>query len=70
MIANATLLTRREAAECLRQSVRMVDMLIASGELPAVRIGRSVRIRPSAIEYFISARESRIKVKVNRRAKA
>jgi hypothetical protein len=48
----------------------MVDMLIASGELPAVRIERSVRIRPSAIEYFISARESRIKVKVNRRAKA
>jgi excisionase family DNA binding protein len=69
MFAKAQLLTRREAAECLRQSVRMVDMLIASGELPAVRIGRSVRIRPSAIEYFISARESRIKVKVNRRAK-
>lgn len=42
----------------------MVDMLIASGELPAVRI------RSSAIVYFISARESRIKVKVNRRAKA
>lgn len=70
MFANATLLTRKEAAESLRQSVRMVDMLIASGELPAVRIGRSVRIRPSAIEYFISARESRVKVKINRRARA
>lgn len=70
MLANAQLLTRREAAECLRQSVRMVDMLIASGELPAVRIGRSVRIRPSAIEYFISARESRTKIKINRRARA
>lgn len=70
-MANATvsrsLLKREEAAECLNQSVRMVDMLIASGELAAVRIGRSVRIRPSAIEYFIEARESRVKVKINRK---
>lgn len=70
MFASSSLLTRREAAQSLRQSVRMVDMLIAAGELPAVRIGRSVRIRPSAIEYFISARESRIKIKVNRRVRA
>ena len=66
--ASKILLKREEAAECLSQSVRMVDMLIAAGELPAVRIGRSVRIRPSAIEYFIEARESRGKVKINRRA--
>ena len=66
MITAAPLLTRREAAESLRQSVRMIDMLIASGELPAVRIGRSVRIRPSSLDYFVEARESRVKVKINR----
>lgn len=47
----------------------MIDMLIASGELPAVRIGRSVRVRPSSIDYFIEARESRVKIKVNRSKK-
>jgi excisionase family DNA binding protein len=67
MIATQPLLTRQETADSLRQSVRKVDMLIESGELPAVRIGRSVRIRPSAIEYFIEARETRTKVKVNRK---
>ncbi len=66
MIATSPLLTRQESAERLNQSVRTVDKLIESGELPAVRIGRSIRIRPSAIEYFIEARESRVKVKVNR----
>lgn len=68
--ATKQLLTRNEAAECLHQSVRMVDMLIASGELAAVRIGRSVRVRPLAIERFIEARESRVKVKVNPRNKS
>ncbi len=66
VIANSPLLTRQESAERLRQSVRTVDKLIESGELPVVRIGRSIRIRPSAIEYFIEARESRVKIKINR----
>lgn len=60
MTATSTLLKRPEAAERLRQSTRNVDKLIASGELPAVRIGRSVLVRESAIEYFIEARESRV----------
>ena len=68
MIATQPLLTRKEAAESLGQSTLKIDMLIASGELPAVRIGRSVRVRPSAIEHFIEARESRVKIKVKRRA--
>jgi excisionase family DNA binding protein len=70
VIANSTLLNRPEAAERLRQSVRNIDKLIASGELPSVRIGRSVFVRESAIEYFIEARESRVKVKVNRKVRA
>jgi len=67
VIATAPLLTRQESAERLNQSVRTIDNLIAAGELQVVRIGRSIRIRPSAIEYFIEARESRVKVKINRR---
>lgn len=63
-----SLLTREEAAEALCQSVRSIDYLIAAGELPAVRIGRSVRVRPSSIDYFVEARESRVKIKINRRA--
>ena len=59
MVANKQLLTRQEAAESLSVSIRKLDMLIASGDLPAVRMGKAVRVRPSAIEYFIEARESR-----------
>ena len=53
------LLTRREAAKALSISIRLVDKLVATGDLPAVRIGKSVRFRPSALEYLIEARESR-----------
>ncbi len=53
------LLTRQEAAEALAISIRKVDLLIEAGDLPAVRIGRSIRIRPSALDYMIEARESR-----------
>ena len=58
-IATKQLLTRPEAAEALSLSVRMIDELVKSGDLPVVRIGRSCRFRPSALEYFIEARESR-----------
>jgi len=53
------LMTRQEAAESLSVSIRKLDMLIASGDLPVVRMGKAVRVRPSAIEYLIEARESR-----------
>lgn len=67
MIATTPLLTRQESAARLSQSVRTIDNLIASGDLPVVRIGRSIRIRPSAIDYFIEARESRVKMNVRRK---
>ena len=41
------LLTREEAAERLRIHLRTVQRLIVSKELPAVRIGRHVRIDPA-----------------------
>jgi excisionase family DNA binding protein len=60
VLATNQLMTRSEAAEALALSVRMIDELVKSGDLPTVRIGRSVRFRPSALEYFVEARESRM----------
>lgn len=60
------LYTVKEAAEFLRCSARTVRRIIATGELPAVplRVGAGVRrqpvswrIRESAIERFLRARE-------------
>lgn len=41
----ADLLTRAEVAQYLRVSDRTVSRLIRAGQLPALRIGRAVRIR-------------------------
>lgn len=64
MNEKSLLLKRNEAAERLRQSVRNIDKLIASGKLPSIRIGRSVLVRESAIEDFIEAHELRGKVNI------
>jgi excisionase family DNA binding protein len=48
------LLTRENLAEAWQTSVRTIDRYIASGELEVVRIGRSVRIRPSAAMRLLS----------------
>jgi excisionase family DNA binding protein len=53
------LLLRQDAANIMSQCLRSVDEAIASGDLEIVRIGRSVRIRPSALEAFIEARTTR-----------
>ncbi len=42
----APLLTPAEVTRLLNVSLRTVRRLIASGDLPVVRIGRSIRIRP------------------------
>lgn len=57
--ATPLLLTRFDAATALAVSLRTVDELIARGDLPVVRLGGCVRIRPSAIDYLIEARESK-----------
>ena len=67
VIANSPLLKRPEAAGRLRQSIRNFDKLVADGTIPVVRIGRSVLVRESAIDNFIEARESRVKIKVHRK---
>lgn len=57
--ANAPLLNRKESGTILGVSLRTVDELISTGDLPVVRLGRAVRIRPSALDYLIEARETR-----------
>ena len=54
----APLLTRQQAAASLGVSLRTIDNLATSGDLPTIRIGAAVRIRPSALEYFCEAHES------------
>jgi len=58
--AALSLLTRQDAAIALATCLRTVDEAIASGNIEIVRIGRSVRIRPSALESFIDARTTRV----------
>ena len=45
---------RREAAQSLSLSIRSIDKLIASGQLPTTRIGRSVRVHVGTLEAFAS----------------
>jgi excisionase family DNA binding protein len=54
-----SLLTRQDVARSLSTCLRTIDEAIASGDIEIVRIGRSVRIRPSALEEFIEARITR-----------
>ena len=52
------LLTIPEAAEALRVSTRTVSRFLRDNNLPALRIGRSVRIRRSDLEEFMRAHPS------------
>ncbi len=51
----ASHLTVQEVAAQLRVSQRTVRRLISRGQLQVVRIGRSVRITPAAIEAMLEA---------------
>jgi excisionase family DNA binding protein len=52
------LLTRAEAARYLRVSDRTVSRLIRTGQLPALRIGRAVRIRQSDLLEMLNGKPS------------
>jgi excisionase family DNA binding protein len=45
---------RREAADALRVSLRMLDYLLAQGELRGKRIGRRVVIPKAEVEKLLS----------------
>jgi excisionase family DNA binding protein len=48
------LLTRHEVGAILAVNLRHVDRLLATNELPVVRIGKSVRVRPADLDEFIA----------------
>lgn len=52
---SATFLTVAEVAKLLRVSNMTVYRLITNGELAAVRVGRSYRIREDDVDRFIAA---------------
>ena len=52
-LADARFLTVAEVAEMMRVSNMTVYRLVHSGELPAVRFGRSFRIPESAVAHAI-----------------
>ena len=51
------LLTAEQAAQTLAISPRSLWARTASGEIPQVRIGRSVRYRASSLEEYVAAKE-------------
>jgi len=51
---NPAMMDLREVATRLSVSIRTVERLIASGELRAVRVRRSVRVTPEGLDAYIS----------------
>jgi excisionase family DNA binding protein len=54
--ARARFLTVNEVAELLRLSDMTVYRLIKKGDLPAVRIGRSYRLREDDVDAYLADR--------------
>lgn len=52
---NLQLMTAGEAAKVLKVSPKTVYVMMQSGEIAAVKFGRSVRIRRVDLENFISS---------------
>ena len=55
----ARFLTVREVASVLRVSNMTVYRLIKSGELPAVRVGKSFRLREEDLDRYLAERYTR-----------
>ncbi|MGO1509194.1 MAG: helix-turn-helix domain-containing protein [Actinomycetales bacterium] len=51
---NSPFLTVAEVADSLRVSKMTVYRMVHSGELPAVRVGRSFRVPNAAVDQLIS----------------
>ena len=54
--ATARFLTVQEVADLMRVSTMTVYRIIKSGELPAVRVGRSVRVRDVDVDTYLGNR--------------
>ena len=57
---NRGALTTREVASIIRQSESKVKAYIRDGSLASFKLGRSRRIRPSAIESFLEEQEAKL----------
>ncbi|NNC80223.1 MAG: helix-turn-helix domain-containing protein [Acidimicrobiales bacterium] len=49
-------MTVAEVAQLMRVSTMTVYRLIKAGELPAVRVGRSYRLRPGDVDHYLGDR--------------
>jgi excisionase family DNA binding protein len=54
--SNSRFLTVQEVAELMRVSTMTVYRLIKAGELPAVRVGRSFRVRDIDVDAYLGDR--------------
>ncbi len=54
--AKARFLTVQEVADLMRVSSMTVYRLIKAGDLPAVRVGRSFRVRDVDVDTYLSSR--------------
>lgn len=54
--ARARFLTVAEVAGLLRVSTMTVYRLIKAGEMPAVRVGKSYRVRDDDVDAYLAAR--------------
>ena len=59
-LSDVRFLTVAEVAEMMRVSNMTVYRLVHSGDLPAVRFGRSFRIPESAVQSAIALPESQV----------
>ena len=50
-------MTAEDVAEQCQTSLRTVRRWIATGQLPVIRLGRAVRVRPEALEMFLNKHE-------------
>ena len=53
------LLIAQDVAAALKMGLSTVYLLVERGDLPSIRIGRSVRIRPEDLEKFIDSKAQR-----------
>jgi excisionase family DNA binding protein len=55
-MSNSRFLTVQEVAELMRVSTMTVYRLIKAGDLPAVRVGRSFRVRDVDVDTYLGSR--------------
>ena len=55
-LSKARFLTVQEVADLMRVSTMTVYRIIKSGELPAVRVGRSFRVRDVDVDTYLGSR--------------